>query len=56
MSFIHPDAGLMGSNGNVPSSTEKLGSKSEEDKSHPNDRIEIKIVMLKVQVIYIVIS
>ncbi|XP_037729777.1 solute carrier family 22 member 3 isoform X2 [Drosophila subpulchrella] len=50
MSFIHPDASLMGhSNGSDPGSMEELGSKSEEGKSSQNDRVEIKIVMIKVQ-------
>jgi len=53
MSFIHPDASLMGSIGSDPGSMEELGSKSEEGKSSLNDRVEIKIVMIKVQVIYI---
>jgi len=43
----------MGSNGSDPGSMEELGSKSEEGKSSLNDRVEIKIVMIKVQVIYI---
>ncbi|XP_044313019.1 solute carrier family 22 member 3 isoform X2 [Drosophila rhopaloa] len=51
MSFIHPDAGLMGSNGDVPISMEESESKLEEGhrESPLNGRVEIKIVMLKVQ-------
>ncbi|EDX11643.1 GD19658 [Drosophila simulans] len=54
MSFIHPDASLMGSNGNPPSSMEDSVSKPEDEprRSPLIDRLEIKIVMLNVQVIY----
>ncbi|KRK02637.1 solute carrier family 22 member 3 isoform X2 [Drosophila yakuba] len=54
MSFIHPDASLMGSNGNTSSSMEGSVSKSEDGtrKSPLTDRLEIKIVMLNVQAEY----
>ncbi|SPP84563.1 solute carrier family 22 member 3 isoform X2 [Drosophila guanche] len=43
MSFIHPDVSLMGGAGNVPQSLEESPSEA------TSDRVEIKIVMLKVQ-------
>ncbi|XP_022213561.1 solute carrier family 22 member 3 isoform X2 [Drosophila obscura] len=49
MSFIHPDDSLMGGAGNVPQSMEESPSGAPHIKSAPNDRVEIKIVMLKVQ-------
>jgi len=54
MSFIHPDASLMGSNGNTPSSMDDSVSKSDNGprRSPLIDRLEIKIVMLNVKVIY----
>ncbi|XP_034661844.1 solute carrier family 22 member 3 isoform X2 [Drosophila subobscura] len=49
MSFIHPDVSLMGGAGNVHQSLEESPSEAPHIKSAPNDRVEIKIVMLKVQ-------
>ncbi|KAH8418513.1 hypothetical protein KR009_010847 [Drosophila setifemur] len=53
MSFIHPDATLMASHGNVQSSMEESEVKSGKaySKCPSQDRMEITIVMLKVQVI-----
>ncbi|BFF90002.1 solute carrier family 22 member 3 [Drosophila madeirensis] len=49
MSFIHPDVSLMGGAGNVHQSLEESPSEAPHIKSAPSDRVEIKIVMLKVQ-------
>ncbi|XP_030562508.1 solute carrier family 22 member 3 [Drosophila novamexicana] len=49
MSFIHPDASLMGTNGNNKQFTEFEPQPQTRASSPTRDKVEIKIVMLKVQ-------